>query len=82
MLFTNIKTIPIKQGLYTVCFMRIIARIEIHTLLHSNVQLYIILFIIQRTQKSLSLFFINSTNNSPQASSIKSRAWLKSFILP
>ena len=74
MLFTNIKTIPIKQGLYTVYFMRIITRIEFYTLLYSNVQLYTILFIIQRTQKSLSLFFISSTNNSPQASSIKSRA--------
>lgn len=74
MLFTNIKTIPIKQGLYTVCFMRIITRIEFYTLLLFIIQLYTILFIIQRTQKSLSLLFISSTNNSPQASSIKSRA--------
>lgn len=74
MLFTDIKTIPIKQSLYTVCFMRVITRIEFYTLLHSNVQLYSILLIIQRTQKSLSLLFISSTNNSPQASSIKSRA--------
>lgn len=74
MLFTDIKIIPIKQGLYTVCFMRIITRIEFYTLLDSNIQLCTILFIIQRTQKSLSLLFISSTNNSPQASSIKSRA--------